>query len=114
MSAVVYLSVSGFCLERFPLPLGAWDGIRYSVVALPDPFIKLFHKTDIFGFLLECKFNTFVSQMATGSAMSPIPSDFSTFLEMLYTFNVSITITRAGFNYLLSNICKNISYRFIL
>ena len=24
----------GFCLERFPLPLGAWDGLRYFIVAL--------------------------------------------------------------------------------
>ena len=38
-SAVVYLSLFGFCLERFPLPLGAWDGLRYFIVALPEPFI---------------------------------------------------------------------------
>ena len=25
-----------FCLERFPLPLGAWDGLRYFIVALPS------------------------------------------------------------------------------
>ena len=29
----------GFCLERFPLPLGAWDGLRYFIVALPAPSI---------------------------------------------------------------------------
>ena len=29
LSAVVYLLLCGFCLERFPLPLGAWDGLRY-------------------------------------------------------------------------------------
>ena len=29
----------GFCLERFPLPLGAWDGLRYFIVALPEPSI---------------------------------------------------------------------------
>ena len=28
-----------FLLERFPLPLGAWDGLRYFVVALPEPSI---------------------------------------------------------------------------
>ena len=28
-----------FCLERFPLPLGAWDGLRYFIVALPEPSI---------------------------------------------------------------------------
>ena len=42
-SFVVYLYVndSGFCLERFPLPLGgAWDGLRYSIVALPEPSIN--------------------------------------------------------------------------
>ena len=24
---------------RFPLPLGAWDGLRYFIVALPEPSI---------------------------------------------------------------------------
>ena len=30
-----------FCLERerFPLLLGAWDGLRYFIVALPEPSI---------------------------------------------------------------------------
>ena len=37
LSAVVYLQLCGFCLERFPLPLGAWDGLRYFIVALPEP-----------------------------------------------------------------------------
>ena len=36
LSAVVYLKLCGFCLERFPLPLGAWDGLRYFIVALPE------------------------------------------------------------------------------
>ena len=27
------------CLERFPLPLGAWDGLRYFIVALPEPSV---------------------------------------------------------------------------
>ena len=31
--------VCGFCSERFPLPLGAWDGLRYFIVALPEPSI---------------------------------------------------------------------------
>ena len=31
LSAVVYLQLCGFCLERFPLPLGAWDGLRYFI-----------------------------------------------------------------------------------
>ena len=39
LSAVVYLQLCGFCLERFPLPLGAWDGLRYFIVALPEPSI---------------------------------------------------------------------------
>ena len=25
--------------ESFPLPLGAWDGLRYFIVPLPEPFI---------------------------------------------------------------------------
>ena len=39
LSAVVYLYLCGFCLERFPLPLGALDGLRYFIVALPEPSI---------------------------------------------------------------------------
>ena len=39
---VVYLSLCGFCLERFPLPLGALDGLRYFIVALPEPSIYYF------------------------------------------------------------------------
>ena len=39
LSAVVYLLLCVFCLERFPLPLGAWDGLRYFIVALPEPSI---------------------------------------------------------------------------
>ena len=37
MSAVVYLLLCGFCLHMFPLPLDAWDGLRYFIVALPEP-----------------------------------------------------------------------------
>ena len=29
------VDLCGFCSERFPLPLGAWDGLRYFIVALP-------------------------------------------------------------------------------
>ena len=39
LSAVVYLLLCGCCLERFLLPLGAWDGLRYFIVALPEPSI---------------------------------------------------------------------------
>ena len=35
LSAIVYLKLCGFCSERFPLRLGAWDGLRYFIVALP-------------------------------------------------------------------------------
>ena len=28
--------------ERFPLPLGAWDGLRYFIVALPEPSYNYF------------------------------------------------------------------------
>ena len=42
LSAVGYLSLCGFCLERFALPLGAWDGLRYFIMALPEPSILLF------------------------------------------------------------------------
>ena len=39
LSAVVNLLLCGFCLERFPLPLGAWDWLRYFIVTLPEPSI---------------------------------------------------------------------------
>ena len=39
VSSVVYLYLCGFCLERFSLPLGAWDGLRCFIVALPEPSI---------------------------------------------------------------------------
>ena len=29
-------------LEGFPLPLGAWDGLRYFIVALPEPSYNYF------------------------------------------------------------------------
>ena len=42
LSPIVYLYLCGFCSERFPLPLGAWDGLRYFIVALPVSSIYLF------------------------------------------------------------------------
>ena len=39
LSAVVSWKLCGFCSERFPLPLGAWDGLCYFIVALPEPSI---------------------------------------------------------------------------
>ena len=39
LSAVVYLYLCGFCLERFPLPLCARDGLRYFIVTLPETLI---------------------------------------------------------------------------
>ena len=39
LSFVVYLLLCGFYLERFPLPLCAWDGLRYFLAALPEPSI---------------------------------------------------------------------------
>ena len=39
LSAVVYLKLRGFCSERFPLPPGTLDGLRYFIVALPEPSI---------------------------------------------------------------------------
>ena len=39
LSAVVCLWLCGFCLGGGPLPLGAWDGLRYFIVALPEPSI---------------------------------------------------------------------------
>ena len=36
-----------FLLERFPLPLGAWDGQHYFIVALPKPSIYLFYLGDM-------------------------------------------------------------------
>ena len=40
LSTIVYLYLCGFCSERFPL--GAWDGLRYFIVALPRHSIYIF------------------------------------------------------------------------
>ena len=42
MSVIVYLQLCGFCSERFPLLLGARDGLFYFIVALPEPSINYF------------------------------------------------------------------------
>ena len=39
LSAIVQLWLCCFCSERFPLPLGALDGLRYFILALPEPSI---------------------------------------------------------------------------
>ena len=39
LSVIVYLWLCGFCSERVPIPLGAWDRLRYFIVALPEPSI---------------------------------------------------------------------------
>ena len=39
LSAIVCLQVCGFCLGRFNLPLDAWDGLCYFIVALPGSSI---------------------------------------------------------------------------
>ena len=38
---LIRLLVCGFCSERFPLPLGAWDGLRYFILfySLGLPYI---------------------------------------------------------------------------
>ena len=43
-SFVVYSYVNGpvimwFLFGEVPLPLGAWDGLRYFIMALPEPSI---------------------------------------------------------------------------
>ena len=43
--ASVYPYLCGFCLERVSLPLGSWDGLRYFIVALPEPSINYFVKS---------------------------------------------------------------------
>ena len=39
LNVLNFRKICGFCLERFPLPLGATDGLRYFIVALPEPSI---------------------------------------------------------------------------
>ena len=39
LPAIVYLYLCGFCTERLSLPLGAWDGLPYFIVALLGPSI---------------------------------------------------------------------------
>ena len=49
LSAVICLWLCGFCLGGFPLPLGAWGGLRYFIVALPVPSIWLFCSRTLHG-----------------------------------------------------------------
>ena len=53
LSAVVHLKLFGFCLERFPLPLGAWDGtesIRTQVNSYLSQFVLiLVNSYSVFG-----------------------------------------------------------------
>ena len=39
LSASVYFVIMWFLLERFPLPLGTWDGLHCFIVALTGPSI---------------------------------------------------------------------------
>ena len=39
LSAIFYLWLCGFCSGMFPPALGAWDGMRYLIVELPEPSI---------------------------------------------------------------------------
>ena len=58
LSASVYPYLCGFCLERVPLPLGAWDGLRYFIVAHPEPSVNYFVKslkTRVFLHLIRAK-----------------------------------------------------------
>ena len=41
-SAIDYSLLRGLCTEGFPLPLCAWDRLRYFIVNLPWPSISLF------------------------------------------------------------------------
>ena len=52
LSAIVYFLLCGFSSERFPLPLGAWDRLRYIIVALPEPSIYLFCCFIVFAFFI--------------------------------------------------------------
>ena len=63
LSAVVYLQLCGFCLERFPLPLGAWDGLRYFIVALPEPSIYYFQSMNLLPTLILFISELFNSEM---------------------------------------------------
>ena len=38
-SAIVYLQLCSVCSEGFPLPLGAWDRLRYFIVTFPGSSI---------------------------------------------------------------------------
>ena len=65
----------------FPLPLGAWDGLRYFIVALPEPSILLFSdhlpgEKLITGFTLCTRCYLFISASSRGvSSGFPSRSD---------------------------------------
>ena len=39
MMIIVQKLKKSFISERFPLPLGTWDGLRYFIWVLPEPSI---------------------------------------------------------------------------
>ena len=39
---LICLLLCSSCLETFPLPLVAWDGLRYFIMALPEHSINYF------------------------------------------------------------------------
>ena len=43
--------------REFPLPLGTWDGLRYGMVALPEPSIKLLRSSSKYR---DVKFNALI------------------------------------------------------
>ena len=42
LSVIVYSLVCCFCSKEFLLPLGAWERLRYIIVALPGPSSNYF------------------------------------------------------------------------
>ena len=111
MSAIVYLWLCGFCLERFLLPVGAWDGLRYFIVALSELSIFSFHADfdfDIVNFRsliaksLDVPLMMYISKLILFARASSHVTDFN-------NRNKSLTakLLKQGYQY--HKLCKAVS-----
>ena len=90
----MYLQLCGFCLERCPLPLGAWDGLRYFIAFhIIILFISRFGFKSGIWFLIapvpvHCFSITFMTVANFGFSSCLSDNPFSLLCSMKYVHNM--------------------------